>query len=372
MEITGRKGIVGKDVLRIALVAAMSAASLALIFCFHFLRHSDVLFTHFFYLPVVLAALWWDWKGFPIAVFLSVTLVASHLMSGLEVSLWVEWARCASVLLVGAVVAGLSLRRRKLERDLVAYARTMEEKVGERTRQLQEKNRELEAYAHTISHDLTAPLVVIEGYAELLREKGGDSMREEEREYLQRIEKAVERMRRLTSSLLDYARAGAAAGEGPADAGAVLREVLAERCLDLERKGWEVEVAEDLPCIKADSLRLQQVFANLLDNAIKYMGDNPKPRIRVGWHPEGSMARLFFQDNGMGIEAGDMEEVFLPFRRLSNYGEPGLGIGLSTVKRLVEGWGGRVWVESAPGEGSTFYFTALLRDVSRNEGEEPA
>lgn len=163
---------------------------------------------------MVLAALWWNWKGFSIAVFLSVTLITPHLVSGLEVSLWTEWARCASLLLVGTVVAGLSLRRRKLEGDLVAHACTLEEKVGERTRQLQEKNRELEAYAHTISHDLTAPLVVIEGYTELLREKGGDSIREEEREYLQRIEKAVERMRRLTRSLLDYARAGAAAGEG--------------------------------------------------------------------------------------------------------------------------------------------------------------
>lgn len=73
-----------------------------------------------------------------------------------------------------------------------------------------------------------------------------------------------------------------------------MREVLMERCLDLERKGVEVEVAEDLPCIEADSFRLQQVFANLLDNAIKYMGENLKPRIRVGWHPEGRMARLFF------------------------------------------------------------------------------
>jgi len=354
-----RKGISRESALRLALIAVLSAASFALLYWFHFLRRSDAIFTHFFYLPIALAALWWDWKGFPVAVVLSLVLVVSHLLSGLEISLWMELVRCASFLLVGAVVAALSLSRRRLEEDLAAHAYALEERVEERTRQLQEKNRELEAYAHTISHDLTAPLVVIEGYAELLREKGGDFLGEE-KEYLQRIETAVERMRRLTRSLLDYARAGAAAGEGSADVGNVLREVVMERFLDLKRKGVELEMAEDLPCIKADPYRLQQVFANLLDNALKYMGENPRPRIEVGWRAEGLAACVFFRDNGMGIEAEDLEEVFQPFHRLSTYGEPGLGIGLSTVRRLVEGWGGRVWVESAPGEGCTFFFTAPL------------
>jgi len=351
--------IIGRR-LRLPLVSALCAACFLLLYWFHFLRRSDIVFTHFFYIPIVLGALWWDWRGYAVALVLALSLVVTHLLGGMEEALWPDLARCASFLMVGAAVAYLSRRQRILRGEIAARARELEEAVERRTRQLHEKNRELEAYAHTISHDLTAPLVVIQGYVELLQEKGRESLGEEGMAYLQSIEKAAERMRRMTRSLLDYARAGTAGGVETADAGEVLGEVLAERSLDLERGGVKVEVAEGLPRVRANPDRLQQVFANLLDNALKYGGDNPHPRIAVGWRPEGGMACFSFHDNGTGIDEGDLAEVFQPFRRLSNRSEPGLGIGLSTVKRLVEGWGGRVWAESSPGEGSTFYFTAPL------------
>lgn len=353
--------------IKLLLLGLLTAACLFLIIWFHHVRKSDVVFTHFFYLPVVLAALWWGYRGVWLAAGLSAALLVSRLLSSLEVTLWVDLVRSVSLLLVGIVVAELSRRRSLLEDDLIRQSNELENKVKERTRQLHEKNRELEAYAHTVSHDLMAPLVVIEGYVELLREKGGDSLGEEEKEYLLRIEKAAERMRRMTKSLLEYARAGTASGEEAADAGAVLREVLAERSLDIERGGVRVEIAEDMPRVGANPDRLHQVFANLLDNALKYMGDGQRPHIVVGWRPEGRMACFFFRDNGIGIDEGCLEEVFQPFRRLSNRGEPGLGIGLSTVRRLVEAWGGRVWAESSPGEGSTFYFTVPLCDLASGE-----
>ncbi|MDI7253292.1 MAG: histidine kinase dimerization/phospho-acceptor domain-containing protein, partial [Actinomycetota bacterium] len=220
---------------RFSILAVLLAASLALVLVFHLGLKKDVVFSHFFYLPVVLAALWWDWKGLSVAASLFALLLLSHAASGLQVSMWVEVVRGLSLIMVGCVVAYLSRRQGQLHGELENHYRELERVVEERTAELREKNRELEAYAQTVSHDLNAPLVVITGFLELLKERAGDRLGEEEKEYLERMEKAAERMGRLISSLLAYARASA----GPAslevvDPGEVFREVAMERALDLE------------------------------------------------------------------------------------------------------------------------------------------
>ena len=149
---------------------------------------------------MALAALWWGHRGIWVAAGLYLALVVSRLFGALEVSLWVDLVRGASFLLVGAVVAELSERRTRLEEDLLRQQRDLERKVEERTRELSERNRDLEAYSYTISHDLVAPMVVIEGFAELLRERRGEKLGEDGREFVERILKAVERMRRLLAA----------------------------------------------------------------------------------------------------------------------------------------------------------------------------
>lgn len=344
--------------LRFGALAAVLAASLALVIVFHFGLGKDVVFSHFFYLPVVLAALWWDWRGIAVPVFLFGLLVLTHALSGLQVSMWVEVARGLSFLLVGCVVAYLSRRRGQLYEELEDHYRGLERVVEERTAELREKNRELEAYAQTVSHDLNAPLVVISGFLELLKDRAADKLGEEEKEYLERMEKATERMGRLISSLLVYARAGAEpASLEVVDPGEVFREVAMERALDLENLQAEVRVEDGIPPVKADPVRLQQVFSNLLDNALKYRRPDAPPRIRLGWRPEGEMVCLYLGDNGMGIEPERAGEIFMPFRRLLSCEEPGLGLGLPIVKKAVESWGGSIWVESEPGKGAVFFFT---------------
>ncbi len=348
---------------KLAFMGLLVAMGLFLMAWFHHVKKSDIVFTHFFYLPVVLAALWWGHRGMWVAVGLCAVLLVSRLFSSLPVSLWVEFARSASFLLVSAVVAELSARRTRLEEDLVRQSRELEQRVEERTRELSEKNRELEAYSYTISHDLIAPLVVIEGFAELLLERKNSELGEEGSEYAERILKAVGRMRHLVSSLLEYARAGKAEGESqvvnPAE---MARELLVEREMEVRDRGAIIQVQEGLPSIFVDPLKLNQVLSNLLDNALKYSSEERPPVIEVGGRVAGGEAVVFVQDNGTGIEAEDLPAVFEPFTRFQSGEEPGLGIGLATVKRAVEGWGGRVWVESSPGEGSTFFFTAPLAE----------
>lgn len=243
---------------------------------------------------------------------------------------------------------------------IIINSRDISERVAMEER-LRASVRELDTFATTVAHDLRVPLTLISGYAELLCHA---DVTEEERDlYLENITRAARRLDDMTSSLLAYAQAGRAEGEmTEVDPGTVLAEVVEERRPELDSLGIALEVEGRLPHVLADPLRLRQVFFNLLDNAIKYTSSCPSPRIRIGAKKEGDTVTMFVRDNGSGIEPSLAEKVFLPFRRGSG-DAAGLGIGLSTVKRAVEGWGGKVWAESRPGEGASFYFTARAAET---------
>ncbi len=225
--------------------------------------------------------------------------------------------------------------------------------------QLIARNRELDSFATTVAHDLRTPLSIITGYAQLLQY---DDLSEEERQaYVANIARAAQRLDEFTASLLEYAQAGRPEGKMTAiDPREVVLEALAERASDIDCGGIEVVVAEEMPRILADPVRLHQVFYNLLDNAIKYVTGAESPRIEIGASHAGGQATLYVQDNGTGIDRHHLEDIFLPFKRPDRDDRCGLGIGLATVKRAVEAWGGKVWVESSPGEGATFFFTAAV------------
>ncbi len=272
--------------------------------------------------------------------------------------------------------------RREAEEELKRYREHLEELVEARTleimtanerlreeiaerervqRELEEKNRELEAFAHTVSHDLRGSLSLISGFAQAARQAARSGDGGEVEECLGYVMEGVERMDSFMYSLLAYARAGGLEAEGAvASAEEVLREVLLERRSQIEELGAEVEIGSPLPAVKADPVRLYQVFSNLVENALKYRAPSDTPRLTVACEQRGDLAVICVGDNGIGIPAEDHENIFQPFTRCCDHIHGGLGIGLATVKRAVEAWGGRVWVESAPGEGSTFYFTVPL------------
>ncbi len=253
-------------------------------------------------------------------------------------------------------------------RGIIINSRDISERVAMEKR-LRASVRELDAFATTVAHDLRIPLSLISGYAELLRH--ADITPEERESYLENISRAARRLEEMTASLLSYAQAGRPEGElAEVDPATLVAELAEEREAELRSRGMVLEVEEEIPRVVADPLKLRQVFFNLLDNAIKYTSGRPDPRIRVTGRKEGDTVTIRVDDNGCGIDPSLAEEVFLPFRRGS--GEAGgLGIGLAAVKRSVEGWGGRVWLESVPGEGTSVYFTARAADAARGSSDSP-
>ncbi len=244
--------------------------------------------------------------------------------------------------------------------DLVAAKERLEGVV----RELGEKNEELERFVYTVSHDLKSPLITIRGFLGLLEKDARAGEVERMEKDMERIHSAAGKMARLLNELLELSRIGrlknapqtAPVSELAAEAIEMVAGSLAER-------GAQVEVEPDMPPVCGDRQRLQEMFQNLVENGVKFMGDQVAPRIEIGTDPErageGEMA-YFIRDNGIGIDPRYHDKVFGLFERLET-GTAGTGIGLAIVKRVVEVHGGHIWVESAgEGRGTTFYFTLPL------------
>jgi len=224
--------------------------------------------------------------------------------------------------------------------------------------ELEQRNAELERFGYTVSHDLKAPLVTISGFASYLERAAGTGDAERTRLDAGRILAATRRMHELLDNLLRLARGGRRLGP-PAKwpFGAIAQEALERVAGRLVERSVSVEVAGG-PCfVYADRARLVEVLQNLVDNAVKFMGDQPDPKIWIGERTDGSRQVLFVKDNGVGISEAHREKVFGLFEKLDSSSE-GSGIGLALVKRIVELHGGRVWVESEGADrGSSFCFT---------------
>ena len=222
---------------------------------------------------------------------------------------------------------------------------------------LEAKNKELESFVYTVSHDLKAPLVSLNGFSSVLQKDYESQLGEEGKHYLERIQANVAHMEVLITSLLELSRIGQVVGSiEEIDVAALLREIRDALAVRLKEAGAEFVVQEPLPTVRADRGRIHQVFVNLIDNAVKFRSAERALRIEVGCRQESGFYRFHVADNGIGIAPQYHEQIFTPFRKLHPEIE-GVGIGLALVKKIVEHHGGRVWVESEAGKGSTFYFT---------------
>ncbi len=239
--------------------------------------------------------------------------------------------------------------------------RERERLIGE----LEAKNHELERFTYTVSHDLKAPLVTIRGFLGLARKgaaavAGDPSAALRLDRDLDRIDAAAAKMAELLEDLLELSRVGRHSGSIEEVALGDVAGEAAERVAGaLTIRGARVRIAPDLPAVQGDRARLVELLQNLLDNAVRYLGDQPSPRIEVGVrHGSGAGEPvLYVRDNGIGIEPRYHEKIFELFQRLDTDTE-GTGVGLALVKRIVEVHGGRIWVESeGAGRGSTFCFT---------------
>jgi chemotaxis family two-component system sensor kinase Cph1 len=225
-------------------------------------------------------------------------------------------------------------------------------------RELEAKNAELERFTYTVSHDLKSPLITIRGFLSFVERDAVQGNVERLRADIARISDAVAKMQRLLNELLDLSRIGRVVNPPQA----VPLDSLAGEARDLvagriEARRVEVRIQEGLPSVWGDRERLREVLQNLLDNAIKFMGDEPRPRVEIGMRRDAAERVFFVRDNGIGIDPVFREKVFGLFEKLDPDSE-GTGVGLALVRRIVILHGGRVWVEPGEsGRGSTFCFT---------------
>jgi len=231
-----------------------------------------------------------------------------------------------------------------------------QEAVDKAMAEVVRSNQELEQFAYVASHDLQEPLRVISGYLQLLERRYQGRLDADADQFIQYTVDAVKRLQELITDLLEYSRVGSRGKPlRPTDSGASLRRALAALERVIAETGTRVTHGP-LPTVLADPTQLAQLFQNLIDNAIKFRRDCP-PEIEVSALREESGWRFSVRDNGIGIEPEYWERIFLIFQRLhTRQKHPGTGIGLAICKRIVERHGGRIWIDSKPGEGSTFHF----------------
>ncbi len=251
-----------------------------------------------------------------------------------------------------------------LENQIVVLIRNItERKRAEAEREaliaaLEAKNEELERFTYTVSHDLKSPLITIQGFVGFLEQDALAGNITQLRADVDRISKATHRMGQLLNELLELSRIGRIANPPEVVPFAELvHEAASLVAGQLSAHSVQLDIASDLPVVYGDRARLREVIQNLLDNAIKYMGEQRHPRVEIGARTEQDETILYVRDNGMGIEPRYQQKIFGLFEQLDTKNE-GTGIGLAIVKRIVEVHGGRIWVESeGTGRGSTFCFT---------------
>ena len=220
---------------------------------------------------------------------------------------------------------------------------------------LEESNERLEQFAYAASHDLQEPLRMVTSYLQLLENRYGDELDEDGEEFIEFAVDGAQRMREMIEGLLQYSRVDTRGNPfEPVDLDAVFANVRQDLQVKIEETDAEI-TAEDLPRVYGDGSQLNQVFQNLLDNAIKYSGDAP-PRIHVAAERDGTDWVISVEDEGIGIPPKDAGRVFEVFQSLQAQEDAGSGIGLALCKRIIDRHGGDIWVNSEPGEGATFSF----------------
>ncbi len=247
--------------------------------------------------------------------------------------------------------------------DDITERKKAEAALREAHEELKRSNAELEQFAYVASHDLQEPLRMVSSYTQLLMRRYGDKLDGDAREFTAFIVDGATRMTQLiedllVEDLLAYSRVGTRDRNfKPAEAESSLRRALTNLRAAIQDSGATV-TQDKLPAIPCDEVQLAQLFQNLIGNALKFRKPDAAPAVHVGAADQGAEWEFTVRDNGIGIEPQYFERIFMVFQRLHDKGEyPGTGIGLAIVKKVVERHGGRIWVQSQPGAGTTFHFT---------------
>ncbi|OAN52229.1 hypothetical protein A6A04_00595 [Paramagnetospirillum marisnigri] len=254
--------------------------------------------------------------------------------------------------------AGSVVGHRGITRDITTRKKVRAQ-LAQKTAELERSNADLEQFAYVASHDLREPLRMVSSFLGLLERRIADRLDEESREYIAFAKDGAQRMDRLIRDLLDYSRIGRTAlPDTPISLENPLESALGNLTVAIEESGAEIIRDTTMPSLRVDGGEFVRLFQNLVANAIKYRHPDRAPRITLSAMRSKGQWEFTIQDNGMGIEPQFSERIFQIFQRLQGRNETeGTGIGLAVCKRVVGRYGGRIWVESVPGQGSCFRFT---------------
>jgi len=263
----------------------------------------------------------------------------------------------------GSLPVQLSLRELPQDRKIL-MSLTDKTLLSKAHAELQQRTDNLENLFFLISHNLKSPIVSIQGFTKLLLEEDNKVSNEEFGHYLQRIQKNAARMNTIVQDILDFSKVGKrSTTTTELSLFDIIENVRAEFFLPLRSKNIDFRVARDLPVVRADLEGISAIFRNLVENAIKYIGETKRPRIRIDWQDKGTFYLLWVKDNGIGIPKRYHDKVFSLFERAAAPMEiEGTGVGLALVKRIVEKYGGQVKLESRARKGTTVYFTLPKAD----------
>lgn len=338
------------------------------------------------FLAGLLASAWWGGFGGGIAAAMYTFFLAPRLVVPAHPSTQVNWISLTAIVAIAVLLSWAARSRRQLR----AANAELDERVRERTAELERANRalqerealliqqtdelarsnaDLEQFAYIASHDLQEPLRMVAIYTELLSRRYRESLDSQADGFIVTILEGVRRMETLIRDLLAYSHTihGKAAAPRRFEAGEAAQVAMERLDLLIRESGARVQVGP-LPEVHGDPVALTQVFQNLLSNALKYKS-GARAQIHISAKKDRDGCVFSVRDNGIGIHPDYHETIFEPFKRLHAGETPGSGVGLAICRRIVERQGGRIWVESAPGEGADFRFTFPPANGFRSAGQ---